>query len=281
MGLLSTLSDAASSRVDTEDAKDAVIGAADPSGVYRAGSEIGWESARNVGEGVLGGSGGTTTDTGGSNSGGTTTDMVEDHVGDDDDSYYGQDTLQERDNPDTDVDRSGGSDFGGEDSWMDWQKDEDGAGARYDRDTHWTVDAALNFDTDTVQNLTREEVPFSEEDEELFSQKYQGIEFDDPSIFSGSVVSDNDPGDEDGRDIEEGGQDEHNIGGHGPAGHGGMNYGGDEVTGGGRGGGQWHGGGGGGSSTRRPSGGDSGGIPLGVIVAVVAALGGGAYWYFY
>ena len=108
---------------------------------------------------------------GGNDGGGSTSDDS------DGGSYYGQETLQERDNPDLHVETDD-DDFQGEDSWMDYQKDEDGAGSRYDRgdSTDWVEDAALQFDTDVVDGLTVPDLDFTEVQEEAFSERGQTLE---------------------------------------------------------------------------------------------------------
>lgn len=97
------------------------------------------------------------------------------------DDYYGQSELEDLYTPDTGqdpaIDDSDDS-FQGEDSWMDFQKDEDGAGSRYERgdSTNWVEDAALQFDTDTVDELTVPDLDFTDIQEEAFSQRGQTLE---------------------------------------------------------------------------------------------------------
>lgn len=189
------------------------------------------------------------------------------------DDYYGQSTLEQRDSPTIGNPLEGeGSDFGGEGSWMDFDKSEDGVAPRYDRDTGWGVDAALTFDTETVDELTVPDMGFTEEEQAAFSEPLQ------------DVVTDNTPDPtDDGSDTTETGQDDHNrtrpqpgggdrsktpgprpdvVSGSGPTGGGSSSAG------------TWQ-------SRADTQDGGEGGTSLWVIGGALAAVGGGAYYYYY
>ena len=97
----------------------------------------------------------------------------------DGEDYRGQDALDDLSTPTLDdpaIDDSDDS-FQGEDSWMDFDKSEDGEGSRYDRgdSTNWVEDAALQFDTETVDELTVPDLDFTEIQEEVFSERGQTV----------------------------------------------------------------------------------------------------------
>jgi hypothetical protein len=94
------------------------------------------------------------------------------------DDYYGQSVLENRESPTFDDPETDGenSEYQGEGSWMDFDEDDtDGAGSRYGRETPWTTDAALQFDTEAVQNLTVPDLQFSDEEVEAYSQPGQTL----------------------------------------------------------------------------------------------------------
>lgn len=96
--------------------------------------------------------------------------------GDDDDGYYGQEVLQNRDSPDIDHSEIDDDGFQGEDSWQDYdENDTDGTGSRYDRETPWTTDAALQFDAGVVDSLTVPDLEFSDEEREAFADPGQTL----------------------------------------------------------------------------------------------------------
>jgi len=98
---------------------------------------------------------------------------------DEEEDYRGQNALEDLYTPtlnDPDIDESSDS-YQGEDSWQDFNEDDtDGAGSRYDRDTPWTTDAALQFDADVVDRLTVPDLQFTEEQREAFSDPGQTLD---------------------------------------------------------------------------------------------------------
>jgi hypothetical protein len=74
---------------------------------------------------------------------------------------------------------------------MDFQKDEDGAGSRYERgdSTNWVEDAALQFDTETVDELTVPDLDFTDIQEEVFSERGQTVVPEDTSAEPRSTTS--------------------------------------------------------------------------------------------
>jgi hypothetical protein len=103
--------------------------------------------------------------------------------------YYGQDALSDLYTPDTDRSEIDDSDdaYQGEGSWMDFQKDEDGAGSRYERgdSTTWQEDALLQFDTTTLDRLTVDDMEFSDAMTEAFEPRGQTL-----SDLSGDLLGD-------------------------------------------------------------------------------------------
>ena len=136
----------------------------------------------------------------GESSGSTDSDSTDEdpnagtEFGQEGDNYYGQSELEDLYTPDTGqdpaIDDSGDS-FQGEDSWMDFQKDEDGAGSRYERgdSTNWVEDAALQFDTETVDELTVPDLDFTDIQEEVFSERGQTVVPEDTSAEPTSTTS--------------------------------------------------------------------------------------------
>jgi hypothetical protein len=133
----------------------------------------GW-GVESIADGDSGGSGGSSTDAEDSDDPNAGTEF-----GQEGDDYYGQSELEDLYTPDTGQDPAiddSDDGFQGEDSWMDYQEDEDGAGSRYDRDTPWTTDAALQFDTDVVDRLTVPDLDFSAVQEAAFSERGQTLD---------------------------------------------------------------------------------------------------------
>ena len=111
----------------------------------------------------------------------TTTDSDDPNAGtefgQEGDDYYGQSELEDLYTPDVDRSEVDDDGFQGEGSWMDFDKSEDGEGSRYDRgdSTNWVEDAALQFDTETVDELTVPDLDFTEIQEEVFSERGQTV----------------------------------------------------------------------------------------------------------
>jgi hypothetical protein len=110
-------------------------------------------------------------------SGGSADSSTDAGTDDSDGGYYGQDVLQDRDSPTFDNSEIDDGGYQGEGSWMDYDEDDtDGAGSRYDRNTSWTTDAALQFDTDVVDRLTVPDLDFSAAQEAAFSESGQTLD---------------------------------------------------------------------------------------------------------
>jgi hypothetical protein len=93
------------------------------------------------------------------------------------DDYYGQSGLDDLYTPTLDDPAIDDDGYQGEDSWMDYDEDDtDGAGSRYDRETPWTTDVALQFDTGVVDDLTVPDLEFTDEQRDAFSAPGQTLD---------------------------------------------------------------------------------------------------------